>query len=136
MALQYSIAVRNAQLDAFESTTGTSAILRILSGTAPANCATAQTGTVLATLSLPSDWMNAASSGTKTLLGTWTDATADATGTAGYFRILDSTGTTCHAQGTITTTAVGTGDMLLDNTSISANQTVTVTSFTLTAGNA
>jgi hypothetical protein len=135
MALQYSVAVRNAQLDAFESTTGASAILRILSGTVPATCATAQTGTLLASLSLPSDWMNAASAGSKTLLGTWQDTSADATGTAGYFRILDSTGTTCHAQGTITATGGG-GDMTLDNTSIASAQTVTVTSFTLTAGNA
>lgn len=135
MALQYSVAVRNAQLDAFESTTGASAILRILSGTVPATCATAQTGTLLASLSLPSDWMSAASAGSKALLGTWNDTSADATGTAGYFRILDSTGTTCHAQGTITATGGG-GDMTLDNTSIASGQTVTVTSFTLTAGNA
>lgn len=135
MALQYSVAVRNAQLDAFESTTGASAILRILSGTPPANCATAQTGTLLASLSLPSDWMSAASAGSKALLGTWQDTSADATGTAGYFRILDSTGTTCHAQGTITATGGG-GDLTLDNTSIASGQTVAVTSFTLTAGNA
>lgn len=135
MALQYSVAVRNAQLDAFESTTGASAILRILSGTVPATCATAQTGTLLASLSLPSDWMAAAASGSKALAGTWQDTSADATGTAGYFRILDSTGTTCHAQGTITATGGG-GDLTLDNTSIASGQTVTVTSFTLTAGNA
>ena len=135
MALQYSVAVRNAQLDAFESTTGASAVLRILSGTVPATCATAQSGTLLASLSLPSDWMSAASAGSKALLGTWNDTSADATGTAGYFRILDSTGTTCHAQGTITATGGG-GDMTLDNTSIASGQTVTVTSFTLTAGNA
>ena len=134
MALQYSVAVRNAQLDAFESTTGVSAILRILSGTVPATCATAQTGTLLESLSLPSDWMAAAASGSKALAGTWQDTSADATGTAGYFRILDSTGTTCHAQGTITATGGG-GDMTLDNTSIAINQTVSVTSFTLTAGN-
>ncbi len=135
MALQYSVAVRNAQLDAFESTTGASAILRILSGTVPATCATAQSGTLLASLSLPSDWMAAAASGSKALAGTWQDTSADATGTAGYFRILDSTGTTCHAQGTITATGGG-GDLTLDNTSIASGQTVTVTSFTLTAGNA
>jgi len=135
MALQYSVTVRNAQLDAFESTTGASAILRILSGTVPATCATAQSGTLLASLSLPSDWMSAASAGSKALLGTWQDTSADATGTAGYFRILDSTGTTCHAQGTITATGGG-GDLTLDNTSIASGQTVTVTSFTLTAGNA
>lgn len=135
MALQYSVAVRNAQLDALESAVGASAILRIRSGSPPANCATADSGTVLATINLPSDWMAAASSGSKSKSGTWEDASADATGTAGHWRLYASDGTTCHAQGTITTTGGG-GDMTLDNTSINSGQTVTVTSFTISAGNA
>lgn len=56
-------------------------------------------------------------------------------GTAGYFRIVDSAGTTCHLQGTVTATGGG-GDMTIDNTSIASGQTVNVTSFTLTDGNA
>ena len=48
MAVQLSIAVRNARLDTIESTIGTSAILRIRTGAAPADCATADSGTVLA----------------------------------------------------------------------------------------
>lgn len=135
MALQYSTAVRNAQLDAFESTTGATALLRIRSGAPPADCATADSGTVLATLTLPADWMAAASGGTKAKSGTWEDTSADATGTAGHFRIYDNAGTTCHAQGTITATSGG-GDMELDNTSIATGQTVTISTFTLTAGNA
>lgn len=135
MALQYSVAVRNAQLDALESTTGTAALLRIYSGAAPANCAAAASGTLLAEMTLPSDWMAAASSGSKALSGTWQDASANATGTAGHFRLLDSGGTTCHAQGTVTATGDG-GDLTLDNTSIASGQSVTITSFTITAGNA
>ncbi len=135
MALQYSVAVRNAQLDAVESTTGTAAILRIYSGAAPANCAAAASGTLLAEMTLPSDWMAAASSGSKALSGTWQDASANATGTAGHFRLLDSGGTTCHAQGTVTATGGG-GDLTLDNTSIASGQSVTIASFTITAGNA
>lgn len=135
MTLQYSVAVRNARLDAVESTTGSSAILCIRSGAPPANCGTADSGTVLATLNLPSDWMSAASSGSKALLGSWQDTSADAAGTAGHFRIYDSAGTTCHVQGTVTATGGG-GDMTVDNTSIAAGQQVTVTGFTLTAGNA
>jgi hypothetical protein len=135
MALQYSVAVRNAQLDAVESTTGTAAILRIYSGAAPANCAAAASGTLLAEMTLPSDWMAAASSGSKALSGTWQDASANATGTAGHFRLLDSGGTTCHAQGTVTATGGG-GDLTLDNTSIASGQSVTIESFTITAGNA
>ena len=135
MALQYSVAVRNAQLDALESTTGTAALLRIYSGAAPANCAAAASGTLLAEMTLPSDWMAAASSGSKALSGTWQDASANATGTAGHFRLYDSGGTTCHAQGTVTATGGG-GDLTLDNTSIASGQSVTITSFTITAGNA
>lgn len=134
MALQFSVTVRNAQLDAFETAIGTSAILKIRTGSVPASCATADSGTVLATMNLPSDWMAAAASGSKSLSGTWSDASADAAGTAGHFRIYASDGTTCHAQGTITATSLG-GDMTLDNTSIASGQAVSVTGFTLTAGN-
>ena len=135
MALQFSVAVRNARLDSVETTVGASAVLQIRTGSAPANCAAASTGTVLATLNLPADWMAVASAGSKTLLGSWQDAAADATGTAGYFRIFDTTVTTCHIQGTVTITGGG-GDMELDNTSIATGQQVTVTAFTLTDGNA
>ena len=135
MTLQYSTTVRNAKLDAVESTIGTSPILKIRTGSVPATPATADSGTVLATMTLPSDWMAAASSGTKALSGTWSDTSADATGTAAHFRIYASDGVTCHIQGTVTATGGG-GDMTLDNTSIASGQTVTVTTFTLTAGNA
>lgn len=135
MALQFSTTVRNAILDAVETAIGTSAVLKIRSGAAPANCATADSGTVLATLSLPSDWMAAASGGTKAKNGTWEDASADATGTAAHFRLYASDGTTCHAQGTVTATGGG-GDMTVDNTSFASGQNFTVTGFTLTAPNA
>lgn len=135
MALQYSVAVRNAKLDAVETTIGTSAVLKIRTGAAPANCAAADSGTVLANCTLPSDWMAAAGSGTKAKAGTWEDTSADATGTAAHFRLYASDGTTCHAQGTVTATGGG-GDMTVDNTSFATGQAFTVTSFTLTAGNA
>lgn len=135
MAVQLSTTVRNARLDAIETAIGASAVLKIRTGAAPANCAATDTGTVLATLSLPSDWMAAASGGSKAKSGTWEDLTADAGGTAAHWRLYASDGTTCHAQGTVTATGNG-GDMTLDNTSISAGQAVTVTGFTLTDGNA
>lgn len=134
MAFQFSVTVRNARLDQVETTTGTSAVLRIFTGSEPANCAAADSGTKLVEMTLPSDWMNAASSGQKTKLGTWS-STGITAGTAGYWRIYDSTATTCHMQGNVTATGGG-GDMTLDNTSIASAQTVTVTSFTLTDGNA
>src|SRR4029450_3466521 len=92
MTIQLSDTVRNARLDAIETAIGTSAVLKIRTGAQPANVATADSGTVLATLTLPSDWMNAAATGSKTLLGTWQDTAADAAGTAGPFRIYASHG--------------------------------------------
>jgi hypothetical protein len=135
MAIQLSTTVRNSRLDAIETAIGTAPVLRIRSGAAPANCAAADSGTILAALTLPSDWMAAASGGSKALSGTWQDTSADNAGTAAHFRIYDSSGTTCHLQGTVTATGGG-GDLTLDNTSIAAGQTVTITSFTLTDGNA
>ena len=136
MTLQYSVAVRNAKLDAVETAIGTTPILEIWSGTLPANCAAADAGDgdVLATLNLPSDWMDDADAGSKAMAGTWEDSSADADGTASHFRIKDSTGTTCHAQGTVTGTGGG-GDMILDNTNFATGQAFSVTGFTLTAGN-
>lgn len=135
MTLQFSVAVRNAELDAIETAIGVSAILKIRSGAPPANCGTADSGTVLATLNLPSDWMAAAGSGSKAKSGTWEDASADAAGTAAHFRLYASDGTTCHGQGTVTATGGG-GDLTVDNVSFAAGQAFTITGFTLTAGNA
>lgn len=135
MAIQFSTTVRNARLDAIETAIGVSAVLKIRTGAAPANVGTADSGTVLATLNLPSDWMAAASGGTKALSGTWQDLLADAGGTAAHFRIYASDGTTAHVQGTVTITGGG-GDLTLDNTNIAINQQVTITGFTLTEANA
>jgi hypothetical protein len=135
MSLQYSVAVRNARLDAVETAIGVSAILKFRSGAAPANCAAADSGTVLATLNLPSDWMAAAASGQKAKSGTWEDLSADAAGTVGHYRIYASDGVTCHEQGSVTATGGG-GDITVDNTVFAAAQAVTVTSYVKTAGNA
>ena len=135
MALNYSVALRNAQLDAVETTVGTSAKLYLRTGAKPTACADADSGTLLATLDLPSDWMAAASSGSKAKSATaWTGTGADA-GSAGHFRIKDSGATACHVQGSITATGGG-GDMTLDNIVIASAQTITISTFTLTAGNA
>jgi hypothetical protein len=137
MAIQLSEAVRNARLDAIETVVGADAVLKLydLTAGAPANCAASITATVLATLTLPSDWMAAAGSGQKAKAGTWEDTSADGTGTCDFFRIFASDGTTCHLQGTVTATGGG-GDLTLDNASVAAAQAITITGFTLTDGNA
>lgn len=131
---QFSTKVRNAELDAIETQIGTGPEIEFWSGGLPANCAAAATGTLLARGNLPSDWLNPASAGAIAKLGAWT-FNGLAAGTIGYFRI-NRTGspTECDMQGDVTITAGG-GAMTVDNTSIAVSQVVTVTSFTLTAGN-
>ena len=131
MALQYSTAVRDAKNDSIETTIGTAPTLTILTGAPPANCAAADTGTVLATIVLPSDWMAASSGGTKAKLGTWQDTSAHNSGTAGYFRIKQ--GATCHVQGTVGTSGA---DMIVDSVNFTATQSFTINTFSITSGNA
>jgi hypothetical protein len=135
MAFQLSVAARNATLQALENEVGNNAILTISTGTPPLNCAAANTGIVLATMILPDDWLGAPSGGNVNLSGSWQDLSADASGTAGYFRLFNNAGTVCHMQGTISPTG-GSGDMQLDNTNIATGQQITVTSFSITAGGA
>lgn len=135
--MQESVAVRNARLDAIETTIGVSAVLKLRSGAAPATCATADTGTVVATMTLPSDYMSAGAAGVKALLGTWQDTAADAANAGGamHWRIYESTGVTCHMQGTVSVTAGG-GEIELQNLTIALGQQITITAFNITAANA
>lgn len=143
MSVNYSTAVRIAMLDAIETAIGANARVVFYTGSKPTLCSDAATGTVVATLPLTGnsgDWMAAASAAgnvvTKAKHGSssWS-ATASAAGTIGYYRIYDSTVTTCHEQGTVTATGGG-GDITLDNVVVALNQTITITAKTITAGNA
>lgn len=131
MTIQLSAAVRNAMLDAIETAIGTSAVVKLKTGAQPANAAAADSGTVVATISLASDWMAAASSGSKAFSSTpLEDASADNAGTLAHYRVYASDGTTCHMQGTITATGGG-GDMTVDNTVVTAGQDVKITAWTI-----
>lgn len=133
MAIQFSVAVRNARLDAIKTTIGTAGKLLLYTGAVPATCATAASGTLLATLTLPTTYINAASSGSSTIAGgPWT-GTASAAGTAGYFRLTDTAGTAVGIQGTV---GQGTGDMSFDNATFTVGQNIQITAFTSTDGNA
>jgi len=120
MAVQFSVAVRNARADSCETAIGATAVLRLRTGAPPATCATADSGTIVATM---------------TLLGSWSDPAADNAGTVGHFRLYDSTGVTCGMQGTVTITAGG-GDMTLDNNVVTLGQVVTIVTFGWTEPNA
>lgn len=127
MALRYSNTVANARLDATETTVGTAPTMTIRTGSQPADADTTATGTVLATLTLPSDWMANASGRAKAKSGTWEDTSADASGTAGWFRIAGSGGA---IDGTVTATGGG-GNLTVDNVVFAAAQAFSITSFTL-----
>lgn len=133
MSFQFSTTARNAALDSIETAIGTTPTLELRTGAVPANCAAADSGTVVATMTLPSDWLAAASAGSKALSGVWQDTSADAVGTVGHFRV--KAGATCHIQGTVTITGGG-GDMTLDNNVVALGQQINITSFTITAGGA
>ena len=96
MTTIYSNTVLNAQADAAESAIGTAPTLEIRAGTPPAAIGTADSGALLASIALPSDWLAAASAGVKSLIGSWA-GTGSAAGTATYYRIKQ--GATAHIQG-------------------------------------
>ena len=133
MTHQYSGTVRDARNDAIETAIGTSAKLYLFSGAEPANCAAADPSGLLATLTLPSDWMSNSSAGVKAKLGTWS-GTGSGAGNAASYRIKDNAGVTCHIQGSVTATGGG-GDLTLDNISIAIGQTVTINTYQITDGN-
>lgn len=133
MTTQYSTTVRDARLDVVETTIGVSPTLEVFTGAQPANCAAADSGTLLASMTLPVDWMAAAAGGAKALSGTWQDLLANNSGTAGHYRI--KAGVTCHMQGSAGQ-AGGGADMQFDNATFVAGQgPITITAFTLTEGN-
>jgi hypothetical protein len=134
MAVKFTTLVRNARLDAVTAYAGTSAIVRIYSGTAPADANTALAGnTVLAELACSATLAPAASGGVLTLSTITQDSSADATGTATFYRWLKSDATTVIQQGTVSTSGA---DLNLNTTSIVIGGPVSVTSWTLTDGNA
>lgn len=135
MALGLSTTVRNAMmqaiLTALDLGSGAGKI-RIYSGTRPATGGTPTT--LLAELALTDPAASAPSGGVLTLSAISDDASADATGTATWFRMLDSDNTFV-LDGSVTGTGGG-GDMELDSTSLVAGGVVSVTSAVFTAPNA
>jgi len=132
--LKYSALLRNAKLDAITTQVGTSALIRIYDGSQPATPETAIGAQVLLAelTGNASAFAAAASGGVLTASAITNDSSANATGTASWFRILTS-GATAKIDGTV---GVGTFDMVINNTSIATGQVVSISSLTITAGNA
>lgn len=133
MALGINVTTRNAMLDAITSRAGASALLRIYDGSRPSTGGTATT--LLAQLTCNSTFAPGASSGVLTLNSIASATSAAATGTATWFRIVQSNGSTHVLDGSVSTVAAGTGDLQLDSVSIVLGGTVAVSSAVITAGN-
>lgn len=131
---QYSVDLRDARNDAIETILGASPILELRTGAAPATCATADSGTLVASMTLPADAFAASSGGVKSMQGTWEDLLANNAGIIGHYRFKTSGGV-CKMQGSASL-AGGGGEMILTNTNVAVNQPVSVTSFAITAGGA
>lgn len=130
MTTGYNVTLRNAQMDAITTFAGAGAKLRIYDGARPATGGTATT--LLAEFTLGSPFAPAASAATlsPTLPS---NATAAATGTATWFRVVKADGTTHVLDGSAGTSGT---DMILNTTSITSGIAVSVTAWSVTRGNA
>lgn len=132
MTLSYLTSIRNSRLDTLTTAVGASGLLRIYNGTPPADANTGLSGnTVLAELTLNATFAPGAASGVLTLNAITSDTSADATGTASFFRLLTSGGT-AKVQGTVGTSGA---DLNLNTVSIVSGAQVACSSFVITAGN-
>lgn len=132
MTIQFSTTLRNARLNAISSTAGNDAVLKLFSGSAPANCAASDTGTLLAVLSCGSSgeggFAASAASGILTVNAIDPDAAGNSNGTPTHFRLYTSGGT-CVMQGSAG--IAGTEDLVIDG-AISTTKSVSVISWVIT----
>jgi hypothetical protein len=132
MTLSYAVTMKNSRLDQITSAISTSGLLRIYDGSVPTNADTALGAQVLlAELALSSAFAPGASSGVLTASAITSDTSANATGTATFFRLVTSGGTS-KVQGTVGTSGQ---DLNLNTVSIVAAATVAVSSMVITSGN-
>ena len=132
MAIAYASTLRNTRMDAINTAANAgagAALLRIYDGTRPATGGTATT--LLAELTFTDPAFAAASGGVLTASAITQDSSANATGTASWFRVVDSSATfvmdgNCGTSGS---------DLNLTTLSIVSTQPVSVSSFVLTEGN-
>jgi len=125
-----STTVRNNMLDAITAQAGASAKLRFYDGTRPATGGTVTT--LLAELTCNATaFAPAASTGVLTL-NAITSATASASGTATWFRIVTSGGTFV-LDGNVGTSG---SDLNMSAVVFSSGATIAVSAYTITAGNA
>lgn len=126
---RYSNTAVNAAVDAMAALLN-NGYLRIYDGTIPTNADTALSGqTLLAELRFGATAFGSSVAGVATANTIASDASADATGTATWFRALKSDGSTVISDGTVSTTNA---NLILNSTAIQAGVQVQVGIMTLT----
>lgn len=135
MALSFTSTLRNNRADEITNALGNGALLRIYGGSVPLDVsASLGSATLLAELTCGTPFASSAAGGALVLNAITQDSSANATGTASFFRLATSGGSAV-IQGTVTATGGG-GDLTLNTTSISSGAAVSITSFTIVEGNA
>ncbi len=136
-AFRISNAAAKAMADTFDDQVNigsTASVLDVRTGSQPADPDTAATGTLLGTLTFSDPAFGAASDaapgGLLTASAITQDSSADATGTAGYFRIrATGTGADDVADGECGTSGA---DLNFNTTSITSGSAISITSLTVT----
>lgn len=131
MALKMDTTTRNNRLDAITSRVGNASLIRVYSGTRPANVAASITGTLLGEMTGGTPFAPAASAGVLTANSITGDSSADATGTATHYRHWQSNGTTAIMDGDAGTSGT---DMILNTASIVAGGPISCSAYTITEG--
>ncbi len=128
-----STAARNAACNAIVDLCdagAAAAYIQIRTGSPPATPATANSGTLLGTLTMSDPAFGNAATGVATASAITSDTNADASGAAGHFRVFDSDNN-CILQGTAGE-AADTPNMTFDDKDVVAGGTIAISSFTVT----
>lgn len=131
MAFRLATDTRNKACDAIvdDVDAGSGAgTIAIRTGAQPTNVGDADSGTLLGTLTFSDPAFGASSTGTATASSITSDTSADASGTAGHFRVKDSDGN-IHSDGTC---GQGSGDLSFDNNVVVAGGVIAISSLTVT----
>lgn len=133
MAIQLTVTVRNSMADSITTAVGATGLIKLYSGTVPADVATTIGAAVLlGTLTCSTAFAPASAAGVLTANTITEDSFADATGTASFFRVTTSAGVAV-AQGTAGASAT---DLILNTASIVINGPIRISSLTITMGGA
>jgi len=129
MTIRFNGTIRDAQANTVVTEAGANAYIRIYTGTQPANPAAAVSGTLLAELRGNATQFGTVAAGVITLSATVADSSADAAGTAGWFRVFKSNGTTAVVDGSAGTSGT---DLILNSAAVTLGGNVSITSGTIT----